>query len=558
MERKEIFVTDLPSVFEPKENIETKVIDENKWCSFTYENNEYSGVALISNGGWCPEDIYYDPHLTGWYKIYVTFSEFRKPFMHMKLTSDKAYSIHTTMRIGNEQQEESFWRCADMTGEAIHITKKIVPGHHAALCAFRFVPMSDEEVQAYKAEALMTNTKRMYVHESVAPTFSKDAWCDLAARFKQADVEWYCAEVGGDITEHDSYDFLTEEAHKNGMKISYAVRMGMGNAYIGQNPQFQCMDRNGDEVFSASFAYPEVRKAKVEQLVAAASHGADAVEVIATYGLPYVLFEKPVADAFYEKYGEYPYEYPLDEPRLRALHSDIITGFFRELRAALDEKYGKNVIPIHLRGYNSIEDCNYLGFDVLRLAEEGLIDSVETHARRFYETVPAEIRKDDDNSKIDIEKFSKYLVECESTAILAENEACYAPSVNSRGEQVTPLTFVENVKQWTEFANKTGVRVYHGMSHYFQAGMALWHDNMHYPREKLCSLYENGGEGITIYGASAFYQVPVAWDLYSKAGHKDELPTMPDYPNGYNGYTAYRMLLIDGINYNRFQPIWGG
>ena len=155
-------------------------------------------------------------------------------------------------------------------------------------------------------------------------------------------------------------------------------------------------------------------------------------------------------------------------------------------------------------------------------------------------------------------KFSKYLVECESTAILAENEACYAPCVNSRGEQVTPLTFEENVKQWTEFASKTGVRVYHGMSHYFQGGMALWHDNMHYPHEKLCSLYENGGEGITIYGASAFYQVPVAWDLYSKAGHKDELPTMPDYPNGYNGYTAYRMLMIDGINYNRFQPIWGG
>lgn len=564
MERKELFVTDLPAVFEPKENIVTDVIDESKWCAFTYDNNEFSGVALISNRGWCPEDISYNPQLTGWYKIHVTFSEFIKPYMFMKLTSDNDYSIHTTMRIGNEQQEEAFWRCADMTGESIHITKKIVPGHHAAICALRFVPMSDEEVEAYKAEMARTDTKRMYLHDSIPPTFSKDTMRDTILRLKNSDAEWYCAEVGGDITEHESYDFFTQEVHNNGMKVAYAMRMGMGNTYIGQNPDFHCVDRNGDDVFSASFAYPEVRKAKIDNLVAAASHGADAIEVIATYGLPYVLFEKPVADAFFEKYGEYPNEYPLDEPRLRQLHCDIITGFFRELRAALDEKYGAGKVKVHLRGYNSIEDCKYLGFDVYELAKEGLIDSVETHARKFYETVPAEILKDNDNTKIDIEKFSYYVVACDSTAILLENDACYTVSKNSRGEKVAPETFEENVREWAEFTAKTGVMVYHGMNNYFQAGLALWHDNMHYPKRRLNELYENGGEGITVYGTAAFLQVPVAWDLYSKAGHKDELPTIPDYPNGYNskngnnGYAAYRMLMIDGVNYNRFQPIWGG
>ena len=69
-DRKELFITDLASVFEPKALISERG-SNSVWRALPYKTTEFSGVMLTSLGSGMPEDIYFDPKLTGWYKIYV-------------------------------------------------------------------------------------------------------------------------------------------------------------------------------------------------------------------------------------------------------------------------------------------------------------------------------------------------------------------------------------------------------------------------------------------------------------------------------------------------------
>ena len=66
--------------------------------------------------------------------------------------------------------------------------------------------------------------------------------------------------------------------------------------FMQENPEWRTYDRNGDEIAAMSYAYPEVRKFMVDELVNMARSGCDAVTLIWHRGIPYVLFEKPVAD----------------------------------------------------------------------------------------------------------------------------------------------------------------------------------------------------------------------------------------------------------------------
>jgi len=69
-EMKELHVTNLHEVFEPKAII-SDIGRKDRWRKVTYETTDFSGTALSALRESRPGDIAYDPHLTGWYKIYI-------------------------------------------------------------------------------------------------------------------------------------------------------------------------------------------------------------------------------------------------------------------------------------------------------------------------------------------------------------------------------------------------------------------------------------------------------------------------------------------------------
>lgn len=566
MERKELFVTDLAQAFNPSEAISLDKVDNEKWNVTEYETTEYSGKLIYSGYGLRPENISYDPGLTGWYKIYVTLPEYPRNYAYIRLSSDITCVFVTTIYGRPNLHEEQFWRCADMTGESIILTKQHTMRHaYSALSALRFVPMTDEEVEAYKADRARTDRRKMYLHEDMghygwsADECTYDEWRSAVTVFGNADTAWVSTEFFG-RPDLERFSAVVEEAHALGMKISMANRMGLwgagfpyhlkcqGMEFADEHPELHCVDRDGTVLSALSYAFPEVRKQRIDEFVIATSHGADAVNILANRGCPYVVLEKPVADRFYEKYGEYPYEYPLDDPRSIETRCEFIEQYLRELRAALDENFGKNKVEIHVWGFNSIEDCKMIGFDVYKLAKEGLLNCVETHTRRFRENTPPEIMRDDDPTRIDMEKYKVFIKDKDhnKSAFLEYDEQIYSQYPNSKGEMVGPTSFGDNVRKWAEFTKETGVPVYHEMRHFF--------DTAEMAKPYLKEFYENGGEYVAMFNAAQVAHTPAIWDYVGKCGHKDEFMDFEFYPHGHK---TLRVLKVNGISTGkRFNPAW--
>ena len=572
---QEIFITDMYEAFEPKEIIKRDG-QRSTWSWLTYNTVDYNGTMLLTPNCNQPSDLSFDPKLCGWYKIYITFAGAPGSILHAKLSSDSCFVYVMSHQASLYDMEQVFWRCADLTDEKIVITTNNTSHQHAAIAALRFIPMTDEEIALCKADKQRTDTKRMYVTEDMGNCFwdhtkmTPDDWRSVVACYRDSDVEWFSAEFSPPLEEdppkdwfnNEIYAAMVDEAHKLGIKFAVSNRMGhwgvgypyyfkgSGYEFVDDHPEYHCLDRDGSIVGALSYAFPEVRKHKIDAYVTAAKCGADAVCLLACRGVPYVLFEKPVADAFYEKYGEYPYEYTFDDPKLRDIHCEFMTQYLREMRQALDEEFGKNKIRIQLRGFNSIEDCANIGFDVYKLAEEGLIDEVATHTRRYFEDIPPELMKEDDPTKIDIEKFTKHIYantgNSDTTALYWE-DACYAPFRNSRGIIPGPRSFEENVQQWKEFSDKFGIRVYHEMFHMCK--------DPEKAKKNIEILYQNGGDGITLFNTCMFSHNPVLWPILAKSGHKDEFSELEPTPSGYKKTRVYE---FDGVNMNRYKPLWGG
>ena len=574
MERQEIFVTDLYEAFEPKEII-TRDGTRSTWSYVPYKTADFDGVMLVTPNCNQPSDISYDPKLNGWYKICVSLAGNPFSVLHIKLSSERCFCYITSHHVDNYGMEQLLWKCADLTNEKIHITTNNTSQSHACISALRFIPMTDDEVAAYKADQTRTDTKRMYVTEDMGNCYwnhaqmSPDDWRSVVACYAGSDVEWFSSEFGIPLEDDleptgwfplDRFSAVADEAHKQGFKFAVANRMGhwgcgypyslkgSGHKFVDEHPEYHCVDRDGTITAALSYAFPEIRKYKIDAFITAAKCGADAVGLFAHRGYPYVLFEKPVADAFYEKYGEYPYEYTFDDPKLRDIHCGIMTQYVRELREALDKEFGKNKIQIQLRGFNSIEDCKNIGFDVYKLAEEGLIDAIATHTRRYIEDIPPHIMREDDPTKIDIEKFRDYAIHGEyETSTLYWDNNCYAPFRNSRGIIPGPTSFEENVKQWKEFSDKFGIRVYHEMCNMCRTAEAA--------KQNIDRLYKAGGEAITLFNTCMLSHETVLWNYLGKAGHKDEFC---EFELCYKEYKKTKILEFDGVNMNRFKPLWGG
>jgi hypothetical protein len=83
---------------------------------------------------------------------------------------------------------------------------------------------------------------------------------------------------------------------------------------------------------------------------------------------------------FQKKYRLDPRKINDDDPRLIGLRADIVTGFFKELRAALDQEQqrrgdGKHIEISAAVLVNEINNLQY-GVDLRRLINEGLMDEL--------------------------------------------------------------------------------------------------------------------------------------------------------------------------------------
>lgn len=599
----EIIFSDLAQLCKPSSNISDKRII-NKWCSYEYETDEIFGSMLIAPMYSKPQDITLYPELNGWYKIYVgLFGGYRRNCMiDLKLSDDKAFrhlgNSITEIQYGEHFIEDVFWRCADMTGQNVIIGK-----HLSAACMMdstlswiRFVPMTDEEIEDYLNDKKRKDVKRLYTTNDmqcmlVAYDMSdENQWFNVIDEVLDSDAEWMSFEsflcYKGDILETSLEDFafaddyekkgvvykgikskqndiefykqLVNYGQENGLNIAISLRVCMwgmeypydrvyfDGSFMHNNPQFRCVDRDGDITDYMSFAYKEVQDYVIDMFVKIAQTGCNAVQPIFTRGWPYILFEEPFIKRFTEKYGEDPRTLPLDDERIITVKCEIMTEFMRRLRNCLDEVRKENRVEIHAKVLFSVYDNKVVGIDLESWAKEGLVDRIVSDERRIREVLNDSVWEDDSHNKIDINKYTKFARKSSEPIIRYDYDYIFKPLEDSKGILKGPSSQEERISEFMLLERKYGIIVYIEIM----------------PREmdteeiknKAKEIYNCGCEHIGLWDTYSRVVRKREWTMWRRIGHKNELESFND--NGM--FKKVRLLKLGGKNLRSYEGMWSG
>lgn len=574
---REFCYCDMERVFAPDVCID-RTGARDCWRAVPYEDTEGEGVMLAAVGNAFPPDLSFDPQLTGWYKIYVKTPAFFNARLCIKLSRDRAYRRIFRTKGSDVHMEESFWKCADMTGQSIEITRRLSGDDtHSYLAGLRFVAMSEEEIRAYRAED--ARHKRLYMTDDIHNLLfrgmidEQDDWYGVLTPYEHTDTEWISIEQIKLFTQGDCPDRfaflrkgdelvqrslskwnmdrilgdLVQEGQRQGFRISLSLRMAAwGMTYpwdhcyfdvpfYQKNPQWRCVDRDGAEVSAMSYAYREVQDFMIDEFVNMAKSGCDAVVPIFHRGLPWFLFEQPIREEFARRYAEDCRLLPQGEPRLNGLYCEIMTGFMRRLRAALDAATGKNRTAIHVRVHHTLPDCRYVGLDVEQWCREGLVDTVIPYPVSMREKYG---EKSFDGERLDVEAHAAYLNG--SSEFPTDYRGDYEFTVM---EDAAPQTQSERVKEWMALTERYGVKVY------FDMMPRLMGAEEYVKRAR--ELYEAGVENLALWDSYYRSEHLGQWGTAAQLGHKECLAESKEY-------RRIRILRIADMAVRRFKPSWGG
>ncbi|MBN2296307.1 MAG: hypothetical protein JXM70_28005 [Pirellulales bacterium] len=186
---------------------------------------------------------------------------------------------------------------------------------------------------------------------------------------------------------------LIDGAHDMGIKVHVGIRPAGWSfwepytdywepPFYRDNPQWRCIDRDGTPVTRMSWAVPQVRKHLIDVLREQVRFGADGANIVFNRGYPVVLYEPPAVAVFRNKHGIDPRTIPESDPRITKWWSDIVTGFFLELRAMLDEEEAARSDGKHLELSITVlgtpgDDLRF-GVDIQQLVKEKLVDEITT------------------------------------------------------------------------------------------------------------------------------------------------------------------------------------
>lgn len=143
--------------------------------------------------------------------------------------------------------------------------------------------------------------------------------------------------------------------------------------------------------FYLSFVQPEVRERRIGVLRELAEFGCAGVNLdFCRY--PTVLgYEEPMLRRFTEAHGEDGSKVPFDDPRWIRVRQEVMNGFLRELRTAMNEEGQKRGQPVRISVRLPAKKYETFGFDPQTWIKEGLVDALITAFpgwERWFEIAP--------------------------------------------------------------------------------------------------------------------------------------------------------------------------
>jgi hypothetical protein len=135
------------------------------------------------------------------------------------------------------------------------------------------------------------------------------------------------------------------------------------------------MTQYGRLSHNLSYAYPEVGAFRLAIIKEAADYGPDGIHLDFLRHPPFVGHDPPLVTAFREKYGEDPPK-PVGDARWHSLCAEVMTGFVRDVRRALDEIGAKQGRHLGLSASFDYLAYRQQALDPARWIAEGLVDNI--------------------------------------------------------------------------------------------------------------------------------------------------------------------------------------
>ena len=270
-----------------------------------------------------------------------------------------------------------------------------------------------------------------------------------------------------------------------GLKVCLSLRM---NAFAVSTPPFdtthtkkfykdhphlRCKDRDGMSISRMSYAYREVQDLIIAMFERMLWYGADGVHMLYNRGVPNLLYEDPVVEAFMQETGRDPRSLEEEDGEWLQFRAEYFTGFMRRVRQAMTQ-YGKDNSRAETPSVSAHvlldERTNlFYALDVETWAREGLVDDVIVYPRIMKE--PGTLNNAFDR-EIDIEYYADITSGTDTNVY-----------VDLLPRQMTPGQF----------------------------------------RDRANSIYERGAYGICLWDTHGRVQYPRQWSMMRRLGHKQEL-----------------------------------
>lgn len=427
--------------------------EKGKWKAMPFATEKLEGWALSCYAGTnAPKvSIMLPPTVKGWHAVYVGLVTTSNGFLSTRngikaRLGDEPVSRHMSCNLPMSHDrrdaiQEVFLSIKELTGSGPRQTVEIapLPGNPATVAYVKAIPLTAEEVKAWKAEFQQpAATSGKGTRTSIA-TFDGHSWiwpyrpqtaADLEANFRgfeNTDVgKWWFQVIGADLVcyptkvgtlpgegevEFNSgtnavfsgilrnliaksinpLKVAREAARAQGAEFHVMIRpagwqAGMpleesfSSKFYRDHPEWRCVDRDGTPAMYMSYAVPEVRKQVLAIYKETLELQPEGVGILFQRGMPMMLWEEAFSSRFQKKYHADARAVPENDPRILELRAEIMTEFLTEIRALLDETaraQGRTrPYTISLATFSKEEDNRKFGLDLPNWIARGLVDEI--------------------------------------------------------------------------------------------------------------------------------------------------------------------------------------
>lgn len=140
------------------------------------------------------------------------------------------------------------------------------------------------------------------------------------------------------------------------------------------HPAFRIRGQKGHEYSQLSYAYPEVRKFKLDILREVAARDITGINLDFLRHPPFFGYDEPLLKAFEEKHHTDPRAVPPEDPRWHPLRAQFMTAFVRDVRKLLDDEGGRKHRHLGLSARVDWREYKAWGCDIETWLKEGLLD----------------------------------------------------------------------------------------------------------------------------------------------------------------------------------------